>query len=399
MEREGRKAIRRTCSTAGCTHFSNEVLHNNHGHSFMTDIRIVTTNTSLHGGTFLTPLWFAAHDGSFDLYTNGEAASAGLEALAEDGNFTPINEEVLAADADAVTGAVLGAAGPIATGETASSTVSLNGSATSHISLSAMILPSNDAFIGTESAIRLFDEDGNFLGAQNIRFDGADVLDAGTEENTEEDAAFLNQTAANTGVDENGVVHEHPGFLDDGNILGGTNAAGAFIDPEAADFTQPGAQIADVHINTVETFEGSRGSDVLIGSASDDLANGGRGQDALLGRLGWDELSGNAGRDYLDGGKGNDTLDGGRGNDVLLGGQGADVFVFEQGDKRDRIQDFNADEDVLTLSIEGIESLDDLTDLAEQRGQNTVIDFGEGDVLVLRGLELDSLTDLNVDFF
>ncbi len=53
----------------------------------MTGIRIVATNTSDQGGTFLTPFWFAAHDGSFDLYNRGEAASAGLEALAEDSRF------------------------------------------------------------------------------------------------------------------------------------------------------------------------------------------------------------------------------------------------------------------------------------------------------------------------
>lgn len=382
----------------------------------MTSIRIVTTNTSSDGGTFLTPMWFAAHDGSFDLYNRGEAASAGLEALAEDGNFAPINAEVAAVDTDAVTGAVLGAGGPIATGETASTTVEVDGAEAAYISLGAMLLPSNDAFVGTANAIRLFDEDGNFLGAQDITFDGSSVRDAGTEVNTEEDAAFLNQTGPDTGEDENGVVHDHPGFLENGNILGGTNAAGAFIDPVAADFTREGAQIADVHINLVEETTGTRTSDVIFGTEVDDIVQGRGGRDALLGGDGWDELSGGRSRDFLDGGNGNDllegnrgrdvlrggdgndTLDGGRGADKLTGDAGADVFVFGDKDGADTITDFDYDEDLLYLSVEGVSSLADLTALAEQDGENTLIDFGAGDALLLEGVDLATLSDDNITF-
>ncbi|OED50278.1 spondin domain-containing protein [Leisingera sp. S232] len=365
----------------------------------MTDIRIVASNTSAQGGTFLTPFWFAAHDGSFDLYNRNEAASAGLEALAEDGNFAPINAEVEALDSDAVTGAVLGAGGPLATGETGVAEISVDGASNGYISLASMILPSNDAFVGTGQAVQLFDEEGNFLGSQNIVFEGSDVLDAGTEENTEEDAAFLNQTAPDTGVDENGVVTLHEGFLPEGegNVLGGTNAAGAFIDPEAADFTQPGAQIAEVHINEYLVTEGTDGFDFFRGSAVDDLVSAGGGRDILLGRSGWDELDGGAGRDVLFGGRGNDSLDGGTGRDVLKGGRGDDTFIFEQGDGRDRIVDFSADDDMIQLDVEGVESFDDLAGFARSRGENTVLNFGDGDALVLRGVEFDELSAANFD--
>ena len=52
------------------------------------------------GGTFNTPVWFGFHDGAtFDLFTEGEAASTGLERLAEDGSI-----EGIAAEFNAQTG-------------------------------------------------------------------------------------------------------------------------------------------------------------------------------------------------------------------------------------------------------------------------------------------------------
>ena len=226
----------------------------------MSMLRITVTNTSPDGGTFLTPFWFGLHNGDFDLADRGSAASPGLEALAEDGNFDPIAAELIGADAGALGGAVFGDAGPIATGEIASTVINADGSALPYISLAAMILPSNDAFIGTLDAVELFDEAGDFLGPVTLNFDGSRVYDAGTEVNTELDAAFINQSAPNTGEDENGVVRLHDGFNgSEGNpegegdqiILGGSNAFGVDIDAVAADFTRDGAEIATVKIEEV----------------------------------------------------------------------------------------------------------------------------------------------------
>ena len=236
------------------------------------ELRVTVTNTSPEGGTFLTPFWFGLHDEGFDLGNRGEAASAGLEALAEDGSFDAIAAELLAGDPDGVGGAIPGARGPIATGETASTTI-LASTATPFISLAAMLLPSNDAFIGTLNPIELFDENGDYLGDQVLTFDGTNVYDAGTEVNTELDAAFINQTAPNTGETEGGVITLHPGFNgSEGNpdgdgdqiILGGSNAFGVPIDPTAADFTREGAQIARISIEEVNVRLGS-GEDEVFG--------------------------------------------------------------------------------------------------------------------------------------
>ena len=269
----------------------------------MSMLRITVTNTSPDGGTFLTPFWFGLHNGSFDLGNRGEAASAGLEALAEDGSFDAIAAELTGADAGALGGAVFGDAGPIATGEVATTLLDVDGASLPFISLAAMLLPSNDAFIGTLNAVELFGEDGDFIGPVTLTFDGTQVYDAGTEVNTELDAAFINQTGPNTGETEGGVITLHPGFNgSEGNpegegdqiILGGTNAFGVPIDPVAADFTRDGMQLAQVSIEQVavrlgsvadETFEvsdfssaariaGNGGTDVIdaSGNAFEDVA-------------------------------------------------------------------------------------------------------------------------------
>ncbi|MEL7171401.1 MAG: spondin domain-containing protein, partial [Pseudomonadota bacterium] len=239
----------------------------------MTEIRITVENLSPEGGTFLTPFWFGLHDEGFDLFEVGGEASEGLERIAEDGTFMAIAEELIAADPEGQGGIVTGAAGPIATAETTSVNVDVvDGSATQYISLAAMLLPSNDAFVGTEEEIALFDDEGNFLGTQTVTFLGSDVLDAGTEVNTEMDAAFINQAMDDAGIEEGGVIAAHPGFNGsaglpepefDEIILGGTNAFGEFIDPTVADFTLPGAGVAEITIQEVIVPEGGEEDDSL----------------------------------------------------------------------------------------------------------------------------------------
>lgn len=398
----------------------------------MTEIRIAVTNDSAQGGTFLTPFWFGAHDGTFDLYDRNVAASPGLEALAEDGSFATIDAELVAADANAIAGAVLGAAGPIAAGEATSTILTVDATAQGYVDVAAMILPSNDAFIGTGTSVQIFDEDGTFLGAQLLDFNGDSVLDAGTEYNTEEDAAFINQTGPNTGLTENGVVVAHEGFNGsagnpdgafsnpDGQpgeqiILGGTNAFGAPITAEAADFTLPGAQVASVHINLVNEETGDAGRDRLLGGNEDDIFSGEGSADVLKGRDGWDDLSGGAGADRLFGGRGNDILDGGAGNDLLQSGfgrdlveggtgddqiflrRGVDTIVFNQGDGDDTVNNFGK-RDVFQLDVEGIETFDDVIDAASGRGRRVELDFGDGDSITLTNTSLDDLSESNFLF-
>lgn len=420
-----------------------------------TELRVSVRNDSDFGGTALTPFFTGFHDNSFDIYNLGEASSPGLEALAEDGNNDVIVAELAAADGDAQSVNVAGANGPIDTRELAATTITVNGASNGYVAFASMLLPSNDAFVGTADAVQLFDDAGNFLGAQEFDLNGTEVRDAGTEVNTELDAAFINQTAPDTGETEDGVVTIHPGFNgSEGNpegeqiILGGTNAFGNFIDPEAADFTREGAQIATVHINTVARQEGSDRSDVLLGARDDDFIDGGAGADIIIGGRGWDVLNGEGGRDFVHGGAGDDVIDGGAGRDLLFGGRGNDdvnggggrdfivggagndnlsgdagrdfilggggndaisggagrdylnggggddVFVFGVGSDVDVIKDFDQrGDDRIALSFEGIETFEDVLGVARDlRDGQVQLNFGDGDRLVLIGTETEDLT-------
>ncbi len=75
------------------------------------------------------------------------------------------------------------------------------------------------------------------------------------------------------------------------------------------------------------------------------------GGETLRGGDGNDLLHGGAGNDDLRGGAGDDVISGGIGDDWLEGGAGADVFVLRGDGIRDRIRDFNPNEDRLDLSL------------------------------------------------
>ena len=295
-------------------------------------ITISVTNTLGEGGTFLTPVWFGFHDGAnFDLYDRGGAVSEGLERLAEDGTTSVIAAEFEAQTGpNGVNGVIAGleqGPPPIDPGETGTFTISVNPDDVGQgfFTWATMVIPSNDAFLaspGNPLTDPLFAEDGTFLGPLTVTRFGTDVLDAGTEVNTELDAAFLNQMGPNTGITENGVVTVHQGFNGsegnpDGmpvNIFGGTTAAGTVTTLEAGDFTANGGsrQVLSITVDQADITS----NDILDGGAGNDTIDGGFGDDILIGGSGNDILLGGSGNDVLRGGTGQDTLDGGRGIDT-----------------------------------------------------------------------------------
>lgn len=156
----------------------------------------------------------------------------------------------------------IGVGGPLDPGETASASLSVD-AANRYFSFASMVIPSNDAFIGNgdPTAYEIYDAGGNFAGPLEFFVVGDDVRDAGTEDNTEMEAAFLNQTGPNMGdTTVGGTVAVHPGFIGSAGNPGGTpvilsgsamNAAGQTIVPSAADFSQSGFQVARITIAQV----------------------------------------------------------------------------------------------------------------------------------------------------
>ncbi len=224
-------------------------------------VRLTIKNKAAVNGTFLTPFWVGFHEGSFDLYDTNMPASVSLERLAEDGDNAMIRADFASQSTgkDAVITNAEGFAGaPLFDPGFASQVVmELDAQNNRYFSYAAMVLPSNDAFIANDDAKRyqIFNEDGVFM-AQSFTVYGSDVMDAGTEENTESDAAFFNQSAGNTGTSSNENVHPHSGFNGSvGNpngspqvFLGGTNSPGFSFD-ENADFTRAGAKVAEIAVS------------------------------------------------------------------------------------------------------------------------------------------------------
>ena len=95
------------------------------------------------------------------------------------------------------------------------------------------------------------------------------------------------------------------------------------------------------------------------------------------------------GNDRLIGGAGDDTLSGAPGHDVLTGGSGNDIFVFSDRFDKDTVTDFDADggagfQDVIQATFADVESI-------TQSGKNTIIDFGDGDMLTLLGVKKEQI--------
>lgn len=213
-------------------------------------VQVTIENLAPTQGTFLTPVWVGFHDGSFDVYNSGEAASSALERIAEDGTTAPLSAAFAATVMGGVDGTIANG-GPIAPGTSVSQVFNLDSASglNRYFSYASMIIPSNDAFIanGNPMAFSIFSATGVFQGASFV-VSGGMILDAGTEVNDEIPAhtAFFGQTMPNTGIAENGVVGLHPGFLPVG--ANGILAAEMFSN---ADFRAAGYQVARITVSQV----------------------------------------------------------------------------------------------------------------------------------------------------
>ncbi|MEL7328563.1 MAG: spondin domain-containing protein [Cyanobacteria bacterium J06634_6] len=190
------------------------------------EVTVTIDNLSPEEGIVLTPFWVGFHDGSYDLYDPGVAASEGLALIAEDGDVSLLSAAFSAGNVDRVdgviTGSGIGPGSPPLIGPGSSATLTLDvDEMTPFLSFASMILPSNDAFIGNESGTshRLFDADGNFIGTDFVVI-GSQIQDAGSEINDESpESVPLLGMAHLVGPTENSTVMAHPGFEAGGNIL------------------------------------------------------------------------------------------------------------------------------------------------------------------------------------
>ncbi len=225
-------------------------------------VRVIAENLSPDQGTYVTPIWVAIHDGSFDVYDDTVTASAALESMAEDGDPATL-ATVFTGLAVGQASGVLGGA-EIAPGEVVAGDFLVDPTLASgrFFSFVAGVRPSNDAFIGNADplSIELFDGTSTFVG-MNVFATGADARDAGTEVNDEIPAntAFFGQTTPNTGTAEAGVVGVHTGFNAKGT--GGILDDATFSE---ADFTETGYPIVKFRFAAADAITSDREHTVTL---------------------------------------------------------------------------------------------------------------------------------------
>ncbi len=185
--------------------------------------------TNLTRGSWFTPFLVTAHANDARLFTAGEAASANLQAMAEGGDISGLAADVASINA---TSAENPAGGLLAPG--ASATASLdtdNAPDNTRLSIVAMLLPSNDGFMGL-NAIAIPTEPGTYV--YNVN-----AYDAGTEGNDEIVGSGVPGQAGfpapgpvadesgtgGSGIDAiaEGFVHIHRNVLGDSDPLGGAS--------------------------------------------------------------------------------------------------------------------------------------------------------------------------------
>lgn len=121
------------------------------------------------------------------------------------------------------------------------------------------------------------------------------------------------------------------------------------------------------------------------------------GNDHLTGSEKGDGLEGGYGNDVIKGKGGNDILVGYVGDDVLIGGAGKDTFMFTENWGVDVIKDFEdsgKDQDIIRLQYKSMWSDVD----KYQNGDDVVLDFGDGDKLIIRDAHQADITQADFQF-
>ena len=184
--------------------------------------------TNLTHGNHFTPFLVTAHGSTAHLFDVGSSASSDLQAMAECGDLSGLLV-TYPADADTIENP---AAGLLSPGASATAMLDTTMSGNTHLSIVAMVLPTNDAFVGLDS-LEVPTAAGTYTYYLN-------AYDAGTEANNElldttgcatgmagiPGAPGMDAGSGGTGVsaaDSNTTVHIHRGILGDTNSTGGSS--------------------------------------------------------------------------------------------------------------------------------------------------------------------------------
>ena len=192
------------------------------------------TVKNLTNATWFTPLLITAHSRNTDLFETGESATEALRAMAEGGDISGLLAYVNGRGADSVANP---AGGLLAPGAAVHDVFfDTDRSRNRYLSIVAMLLPTNDGFVGLDS-LRIPD----FPGTYSYYLNG---YDAGTEANDE--------------LITGGGAPGEPGIPADPGDNAGTGGTGAVdidantntnvhIHPSVVGDTDPGGGISDLN--------------------------------------------------------------------------------------------------------------------------------------------------------
>lgn len=159
----------------------------------LVNLTITVENLAPANSIAFAPLRVGLHGGTFDAFNLGQAAGAPIVSVAEGGSGADWFPTFAAADPTAVLGSVLPSpAGPLLPGGVGSASFVVDTSVNPYFTFAAMVVPSNDFFIGNDAPTeyQLFDALGN-LRITTITQLAREVWDAGSEVFDPAAAAFV----------------------------------------------------------------------------------------------------------------------------------------------------------------------------------------------------------------
>jgi hypothetical protein len=183
--------------------------------------------TNLTSGIHFTPLIVSAHPSTTHIFQVSTSASVNLQAMAEGGDTSGLAADLMSVSADIVDNP---AGGFLAPGASTTANFTNTDTANTSLSIVAMLLPTNDGFVGMDS-LKLPTSSGTYTYYLN-------AYDAGTEQNNEVingggtpgTLGIPADPGANNGVGATGItaveasnVHIHRGVIGDTDLNGGVS--------------------------------------------------------------------------------------------------------------------------------------------------------------------------------
>ncbi len=191
-------------------------------------VTVTIENLAPANSIAFAPLHLGFHQGVFDAFNAGQAASPAIVSVAEGGSGTVWQADFAATEPNATRGVIGGALLP---GQSRSAVFTVDPSLNRYFTFASMVIPSNDYFIGNDSPTEygLFDASGQ-LQINAINLTAGEIWNAGSEAFSVAGAAFLVNGNNDLRTDENGVVGLR--FAPLSGFNGETTAAGYVFDSQ-----------------------------------------------------------------------------------------------------------------------------------------------------------------------